>query len=543
MRKMRWRMLSAVAMVVVVMVGLMALPSRAVAGDVRASVSGVCSTASSDAPYNAYKFGLLRDRTDKLVDQGVVSRGQTWGLSGTVAMYEGYKESPGGTRAVRYYDKSRMEINNSDGESESKWYVTNGLLVNEMITGKMQYGDNTFSDMGGGAKVPFVGDLDNGAGTYYSDLAPVYHKKAGYVVGSIPTTTLSGTTNTGYFYDRATWIGALDHGYGIPQAFVDFMKTSGPVLNRYGVQITEPLYPDPLVVFGLPTTESYWVQAKVGGVTKLVLVQAFERRILTYTPTNSPEWRVEMGNVGLHYGTWRYGTNFTPERTPQIIITGYPNRQIGGTAQIVSGCSWIRPFENTLSVRVLAPNELGDAITVMGTGTVTVSETPNAASGYEFSGKVNYTLPKAITEGYTKISTGYIEVAYFSPKDGAKVVVSRTYIIIVAAPYMIVRSPLYGSALPAGNTISFSGVGTIPFERVYGVRLVNGYNYQVLAQKSMMFGPSGDLGTEAPFSGTITYNGEWPGQVYLDVFVLSAKGDGSFTTIHRVLLCRDGCDR
>ena len=38
-----------------------------------------------------------------------------------------------------------------------------------------------------------------------------------------------------------------------------------------------------------------------------VLVQAFERRIVTYTPDNPPGWQVEMGNVGQHYHGWRYG--------------------------------------------------------------------------------------------------------------------------------------------------------------------------------------------------------------------------------------------
>jgi hypothetical protein len=39
-----------------------------------------------------------------------------------------------------------------------------------------------------------------------------------------------------------------------------------------------------------------------------VLFQAFERRILTYTPCNEAAFQVEMGNVGLHYYDWRYGT-------------------------------------------------------------------------------------------------------------------------------------------------------------------------------------------------------------------------------------------
>ena len=37
------------------------------------------------------------------------------------------------------------------------------------------------------------------------------------------------------------------------------------------------------------------------------MMQAFQRRILTYNPANAPEWRVEMGNVGAQYYQWRYG--------------------------------------------------------------------------------------------------------------------------------------------------------------------------------------------------------------------------------------------
>jgi len=37
-----------------------------------------------------------------------------------------------------------------------------------------------------------------------------------------------------------------------------------------------------------------------------VLIQAFERRVLTYTPANADPFKVEMGNVGRHYFDWRY---------------------------------------------------------------------------------------------------------------------------------------------------------------------------------------------------------------------------------------------
>jgi len=54
-------------------------------------------------------------------------------------------------------------------------------------------------------------------------------------------------------------------------------------------------------------TEAYWTKTQVSGQVKDVLVQLFERRVLTYTPSNSETYQVEMGNVGLQYYQWRYG--------------------------------------------------------------------------------------------------------------------------------------------------------------------------------------------------------------------------------------------
>lgn len=47
---------------------------------------------------------------------------------------------------------------------------------------------------------------------------------------------------------------------------------------------------------------------KVGGKTVPVLVQAFERRVLTYTPDNPVLFRVEYGNIGRAYYAWRSGS-------------------------------------------------------------------------------------------------------------------------------------------------------------------------------------------------------------------------------------------
>ena len=55
-----------------------------------------------------------------------------------------YKNAPGGQRLVQYFDKSRMEINNPGGDQNSPFYVTNGLLAAELITGRMQVGEANF---------------------------------------------------------------------------------------------------------------------------------------------------------------------------------------------------------------------------------------------------------------------------------------------------------------------------------------------------------------------------------------------------------------
>jgi hypothetical protein len=60
-----------------------------------------------------------------------------------------------------------------------------------------------------------------------------------------------------------------------------------------------------LNLLGLPISEPYWIETQVDGQATMVLIQAFERRTLTYTPSNPEGWQVESGNVGIHYRLWR----------------------------------------------------------------------------------------------------------------------------------------------------------------------------------------------------------------------------------------------
>ena len=84
------------------------------------------------------------------------------------------------------------------------------------------------------------------------------------------------------------------------------MNSIGTVWH-FGLFVEAELFQNPFFATGFPITEAYWVTAKVTGIPRDVLVQCFERRCLTYTPGNAPEWRVEAGNVGRHYFAWRFG--------------------------------------------------------------------------------------------------------------------------------------------------------------------------------------------------------------------------------------------
>ena len=47
-----------------------------------------------------------------------------------------------------------------------------------------------------------------------------------------------------------------------------------------------------------------------------MLIQPYERRVLTYVPTAPEGFKVQMGNIGQHYYQWRYGTIPAPAPPP-----------------------------------------------------------------------------------------------------------------------------------------------------------------------------------------------------------------------------------
>jgi hypothetical protein len=271
------------------------------AGMLAAGQSVYVQSLGSTVQRSDTAFREVWRRADAPVQQGTTNRSWLWGPLPFRTTVEQYAEGPNGARQVEYYDKARMEITRPGGNRNDRYFVTNGLLVKELVSGKLQIGDAQFTDREPSNEA-VAGDPGPG------NPAPAYRvfepytslnedRRAEPRVGANVTATIDNTGRVGDDPSRArpeTRIVNYDAklGHNIPDVLWRFLQNQPD---------------DWLFAFGYPISEPYWTTARVGGVEKPVLVQLFERRALTYTPGNPPGFEVEMGNVGQHYHQWRYG--------------------------------------------------------------------------------------------------------------------------------------------------------------------------------------------------------------------------------------------
>lgn len=216
-----------------------------------------------------------------------------WGPLSTArtGQQEPYQET-GGMRLTQYFDKGRMEMG-AGGR------VTNGLLATEIVKGQIQVGDNAFQAKAAPG-IAIAGDSDNPGPTY----AQLFGKAAALVAATPNQTDTrisrgvmgDGTITTGNTPNSpSTTLTAYDSPtqHNVTLAFSQYREQAG--LATIGYAISEP----------------FFATVKVGGTAKDVVIQVFERRVLTYTATNPEPFTVEMGNIGQHYYAWRYSGSTT----------------------------------------------------------------------------------------------------------------------------------------------------------------------------------------------------------------------------------------
>ena len=251
----------------------------------------------SAASFSDTGFEKIWQQSDGPIAAGQANRSWLWGQTVWTG-YEGYDQAkPNANRMVEYFDKSRMEINDPNGDRNSQWFISNGLLTMELVSGKLQLGDNRFENRAP-ANIPVAGDLQNNPGPTYAALAGLTTARGNSqgnrtgqpvneaVNGGGGVSQINPPVGTNYAYYEGTT------KHNIPAVLWSWMQ------NIPGSNWTFAL--------GYPISDAYWSNFTVGGQNKMVLVQLFQRRILTYTPSNPAGWQVEMGNIGLHYFNWRY---------------------------------------------------------------------------------------------------------------------------------------------------------------------------------------------------------------------------------------------
>ena len=391
------------------------------------------SVGAQGVPFAHPAFKRVWDRTDALVASGQVSRTFFWGPEPRAAAQEQYVDSPTGTgtRLVKYFDKSRMEVNNPNGDQNSPFFVTNGLLTIELISGQMQIGNNAFINRFA-ANIPISGDTDDAQAPTYVSFGSVSNTRLGdhpqpdrsrATPPQFATSTINKAGQVGNDPLKTNVAGAKivyfepATRHNIPDVFWQFLNATGPI-SETGQIVNKRLIDPWFYASGFPISDAYWSRVKIKGEMQDVMIQAYERRVLTYVPTNPPGFQVEMGNIGLHYYDWRYKDAGKPTGTPPtavgtgVVSTATPQSGTPGTA---------------------TPTRTGTPPT----STPTVTPTPNVISqgviafGSDRAGnrdvwKVNAdgTDPKNLTltspqeDDYPTYSPDRTKIAFASKRDG-----------------------------------------------------------------------------------------------------------------------------
>jgi len=266
-----------------------------------------------ETPANEH-FQRVWERTDRSVAEGAAERTWIWGPAVSGELSERYGE-PDDRRVVQYFDKSRMEITDSDADPESNWYVTNGLLAVELISGRMQLGDDEFKQRLP-SEMNVAGDQGFANGPSYGTFRDQQIREHSYCNGTIICERVERSGVVTYdetLADQGIAITQVDEetGHKIAGPFWTFMNSTGKVFED-GIVVADHIFGNPYYATGRPITEPYWAEVIVAGTERLVLIQCFERRCLTFTPANERGWQVEAGNIGQHYYSWRYAKTPNP---------------------------------------------------------------------------------------------------------------------------------------------------------------------------------------------------------------------------------------
>ncbi len=247
----------------------------------------------ADTPERAAQhFDGLWERTDSLVAAGVEERSWLWGAPLTELTQLASTDSTTGARYERLYEKGSMEINHPYSQMNSGWYITPGRLAATLIEE--------------GATLPVAGDI-RPTGPHYADLAEIswQPQDAGTPIDSwLSSGGQLVARDAMAAYGVVAGEPSDATGLATASVFEDYLWQSAAVVEN-GEIVDGLLFDPPVFAIGHPITEAFWATVPENGEYVDVLVQCFERRCLTYTPSHDPAWQVEMSNIGIHTQLWQ----------------------------------------------------------------------------------------------------------------------------------------------------------------------------------------------------------------------------------------------
>jgi Melibiase len=240
--------------------------------------------------YNVWQKGDIANA------QGKAKRDWIWGQK-----IEGKSEpsnfSKSGERIVEYYDKGKLEIADPTADRASPFFVSSALLVKELVSGNytIDTGEYRYKNP------PFTGFAGDGTLTYAA-MRKISTIDEGEKVA--PDRTGQPITSA---VDRDGNVS--DKGNMMPEVVnARFVRTTGHNIANVFWDYFKYIPYDWQFLTGLPISEPYYTEVNINGRMTPALVQIFERRILTYVPSNEPSYRVQHANVGIHHYLWRFGS-------------------------------------------------------------------------------------------------------------------------------------------------------------------------------------------------------------------------------------------
>lgn len=374
------------------------------------------SLATSNPAFASPAFRRVWERTDYPVQRGRGDHAWIWGPGPfTEGINEAFQGGAQMFRLVQYFDKGRMEINDPSADPRNPWFVTSGLLTRDMIDGRVPIGFAEYVPLPPAA-IPVAGDPDAAFPTY-ADLRPYARAQPRFGLGDAVAERLTpqGRVAAPEFADLpATRIVQVANGYGVPHVFWEFLTRSGTAYRDGRFVRQTPLF-DWLYIAGYPIADAFWVRVPVAGAPRDVMVQPFERRVLTYNPANPPRFQVEMGNVGRHYYRWVYELPFADGR--QALITAPARDSVVGSPLAVQGFERGFAFEAAIGVR------LRTAAGQVLASTYTMVQRPDIGIPGPFSTTLVFSEPETATPGA-------VEVVVESAADGSERIIASQPVLI-----------------------------------------------------------------------------------------------------------------